>query len=724
MFHTPPSVNPIYDQESRKNSYFSDEDSKIIINDNKGGDQISSMITSNNSNVNGSDNGNGNENENDGNYRVDDELPRVLAEDFDRFVASLKKPKFNHPLDLNDIASLYQQFYKDFSYKNAHYVKNKYNKSNSNNINKPIELLNKEEILLNQKTDISILQEIYKNNVLVEDKICNKFYSKIFKSKKLLKNDQLENLINNKLNKKLKILQKINISLKSLDLNVEIENIDNFLKDLLLKEFLKLNFEIKSPTSKLLQLKKIHELINQLFKNLEIEINGDFYLPILIYTIIKFNIDDLYLNLNFIKRFRNANIYYNGGFKEDECGKLLYVLTNFEACLMYLINVTVEDLNISKDEAIKSYTLEGDNNREVIKKQEFNELISAPINIDPEILSYCEDFKLNRKIHRRKKSINNNNNVSELEPIDSTSTFFLPELTLYNADQSIRTIGAAFDSSVKNIFGRVADIVDQTGVLARIQEANSSEISNKTKQQIEENFKNLSNNTGEDTTVSGGVHEQEKEEKENENGNGNENENTKANGNENENDNDNETIKLDNTNTNTNTNLRPELLSPISTTSSSSTTNININNINNNNSNNNNNSSSSTPFNKLSHSVSGVMKTFRPISNSNSSTSLSSHLEPELPQRRNRSRTTSLIGSVFNAGNINNYNNSSASKSTTGFMSSIEQAFETKNTNAEIVETLRFFKKKINLKDRVFEDLQISELKEIFQDYQKILDQV
>lgn len=592
MFHTPPGVNPVFEQESRKNSYQVEDqvDENTIVKQNE---RKSSLV----SNF---------EELQSGTIKLPDDLNKEL----DSFIKFLKLPKFNRPLNLDDISKLYQQFYNEFNDKNIRYWEKEYGLEERNQD----ELLTKEEMLERNQLIEKVNNSVYLSDLLIEKLVCNKFYGKIFKSDKLLMRDELNRLINDKLNLKLKKLNKLDVTLQNLDLDLNVSNV-NELIDLLIPLYQEM-FKINSPTLKLLKFKKVHELINHFLKRLNISINGDYYLPILIFSLIQISdkVDfDLVLELNFIKNFKNNVIYEQSN--SNETGELLYILTNLDACLIYLLNVTTGDLKIESDD----------------------QLLSSPLTIDESSLTYCEDFNVSKK--------GNKSNA-----LDYYSTR-LQEYAFYNADHGIRTIGNAFDSSVKTIFGRFLPTTN-------------SEIDKETLSQIEENFNNK---------------------------------------------------------------IEQELISPISTSSTLNTSNSSSSNgvtitttatapaHQRSESDDNRNSH----LKSLSHSMSGVMRNLRPMSNSNSSTSLNSHLTETSPApEKSRSRATSLIGEVFSQ---------PVRSSSSGFINTIEHAFENRKsrgnsllggTTNNLIGELR----KEHLKNsKKFEEMSVSELKKMYENYNKIM---
>lgn len=333
-------------------------------------------------------------------YRPKEEvdIPETLQNEVDSFARSLKEPRFSKPLDLDEIAALFKNFYAEYNTKAVEYVK-------------ALEVEDPDS-------------KIYKLNLLAENVLCETFYKDIlFSRKKRLKSDEQDYVYNDILNKKLALLAKLHIGLDHLDMQLPLE------KDVILE---KLHSEVlpvfdkmtntKSPTGKMKCLLTIHESINTITNGI---VNADHFLPLLIYTIINvvpLHSMNLFLQLQFIKRFHNENI---GLLRK---GQLFYVLTNLDASLTYLAGATLDDLRLDPS----AETIQQFSGLDEISDQQYAELLSKPIMIGQEMSEPTE------------KSVSRKNSI-ESRPSAILGT---------SSEYGIRTISAAFDASFKNIFGR------------------------------------------------------------------------------------------------------------------------------------------------------------------------------------------------------------------------------------------------------------------------------
>ncbi|KAH3665999.1 hypothetical protein OGAPHI_004188 [Ogataea philodendri] len=415
MFHTPPTRDTWQPDTSIKFSY-----------DNESLDQTTAEIVK--SPAIGSDRRDSEESLIESIHTATkDELPAQLLKYLQEFIRFLREPQYSKPLATFEIADLFQKFYADFHTKSTELLQSE-RKVELKDLNRP----------LNYSSS--------KYNLIVERQLCEKFYTSLMFPRKGVSLDEFEKKLNADFGVKLSYLNRIDITFQTLDLQLELEELafQNKLRELILPEFEIFSAE-RSPTLKLKHLSKIHRLLDTLLKDMSKdtlhELNTDIYLPILIYTIIK--IEDLQTHslisqFEFIKRFRN-DFVYDG--LDDEKGHLLYVFTNFEASISYLASVTLENLNlqVNQEELVRP----GDDADQIAT------LLSQPLvleSVDEQVKKVQSESMSAR--HLSSSSLLDSSRFSLLTPAE-----FLP---LYHADQGIRNISNAVDSSIKSIIGRVS----------------------------------------------------------------------------------------------------------------------------------------------------------------------------------------------------------------------------------------------------------------------------
>ncbi|KAG7928897.1 hypothetical protein KL925_001078 [Ogataea polymorpha] len=693
MFHTPPTKDSWQPDTSVKFSY--DAEKSDVLDDAQH-TAISSQSLSHKSPAIGSE-------RRDSNERIvssvqvtsKDELPASLLKHLQDFIKSLREPRYAKPLATFEIAELFQRFYTDFNIKTNDFTHGE----------KRMELKELDKPLGNPSC---------KYNLIVEQLLSEKFYSSLMFPKKGVPMDEFEKKLNKDFGIKLAYLNSLDIKFENLDIHLDIDE-DLFLDNLYgrILPQLEIFTAERSPTLKLKRLSQVHaeidKLIRELSKNTFHEINTDIYLPILIYVFIK--LEDLRTHalitqFEFIKRFRNDYIYDGN---DDEKGQLLYVFTNFEASLSYLASVTLDNLNISLDETISKVPEES--------RDEFLEFLTKPLVLE----SIEEEIKKIRPTlsPRQPSFLLDSSRFSLLAPSE-----FLP---LYHADQGIRNISNAVDSSIKSIIGRVSWL-NSIGTTD-----NHDPILESTRQQMEENLAIKSTvslpkveeskitptssistsdsrhhvHTGSDLSLQLSSHLDQPETGED---------------------------------LGASTITSPTLVRTRSQTDSIVSS-----------------PNAQDKFiNKFTSSMSGVMKNFRPVSASSSSSSLNVHLEPNASNNgvsqntitpfntgsngqtgdkskpslnKMRSRTTSLINTgLFNqeyskigkAGLLNSIENAFENVKNRSRGSSLSDHFQNRSedhqkfANIDISKLDRFGNKS-------FEQLTVSELSQMYQNYQYIL---
>ncbi|GME69245.1 unnamed protein product [[Candida] boidinii] len=472
----------------------------------------------------------------------DDALPEELESLLDHFYKYLKEPRFATPPSTLQISELFQKFYLKCYEKNVEYVRNNFTSSqnddnnSNNNSNNLIALLTPQEIEEERKLNHLKQSLIYKYNLMIEKKSCDKFYNSIVYPQKDIPNDQFEQLIDAQFNEKLYYLNRLLINFNTLDIDINCEEEFFVVK---LEEKILPQFELmlveRSPTLKLKILDRIHELYSDLVdevttspksttskpvylldaskssssatttssstattastvtqeKHHKKALNTDVYLPLLIYTIIKLpdlQTHSLILQLEFIKRFRNNLLYDTDLLTDDkyseEKGRLLYILTNFEASLMYLCSVTLTNLSLELNPMII---------RDIyptIKKDP--ELIMSLLNTPIEIESIKEsEYDPFTTIHNKRynQSLkNNSNNRYSSKPNSSFLSIGLPNVSssdfnLYNADQGLKSISSTVDLGLRSIFGKAADWISTHEQQQQLQQQQQQQLQEQQQQQ-------------------------------------------------------------------------------------------------------------------------------------------------------------------------------------------------------------------------------------------------
>ncbi|VEU19683.1 DEKNAAC100694 [Brettanomyces naardenensis] len=394
---------------------------------------------------------------------AESDLPLELLREYDTFLKYLKEPRFARPLATCEIADLFQRFYRKFSARARNLV---YNGSSKQTVelseyDRPRDYL------------------YYKYNLLAERLVCDKFYSSIMFPKKGISIDDYVRRINDDLAIKLACLQALDIKFRHLDIDLPESEERNFVDQL--HQCILPTFELftseRSPTLKMKYLYKVHKILSDLIQRLEatqkdnyFAMNTDIYLPVLIYTVIQLEdlrTHSLVSQLNFMKRFADEHVYeLEDETYRDEKGKLLYVLTNFEACISYLASVTLSDLRIEPpgDETDLLPDIQ-------VPREQILDLLTKPLEIQS-IDDETKKYKQANALPRSRSS-------SYFSSFQQTP---LSE-SIYHADQGIRNISKSVDASLKSIMGRVPWISMAGAAVG----ATESDEDLALKQQLEEN---------------------------------------------------------------------------------------------------------------------------------------------------------------------------------------------------------------------------------------------
>lgn len=383
----------------------------------------------------------------------EDDLPMTLLKLYEQFLKELKEPKFDRSLASFEIAELFQSFYQRFHISCCNYIDQE------------------GKFELHDKNHNDLGYKYYEYNLTLERLLCDKFYNQIIFPLKNMEIDEYEKDFNDKFCDKLGCLSSLDIHFENLDIDLpkNLESIFiNELDDKILPEFELLTAE-RSPTLKMKYLIRIHKKIGQIIHNLtknsskfSKELNTDIYLPILIFTIIKLKELRAYFlvrQLNLMKRFSNEFIFDNSVESlQIEKGKLLYVCANFEAAISYLSSVTLDNLDMpipSEDINLLPGSLKD--------RSELIKLLTTSLKFES-IEEKTKSFKKNNPLILNSIdsniSINDNNSIisNHLSTITNSwvdySKSNLPSVN--NADQSLKSFSQAIDSSLKNIIGKVS----------------------------------------------------------------------------------------------------------------------------------------------------------------------------------------------------------------------------------------------------------------------------
>lgn len=401
------------------------------------------------------------------------DLPMKLVKLYESFLKELKEPKFERSLASFEIAELFQTFYQRFHVGCKQYIEQEgryeFHDTNQNDVG----------------------YQYYKYNLILERLLCDKFYSQIIFPLKNMEIDEYEKEFNDQFCDKLGCLGSLDIHFKNLDIDLP-ENIEtqfiNQLDEKILPEFELLTAE-RSPTLKMKYLIRIHKKIGEIIHDItnsskfSTTLNTDIYLPILIFTIIKLKELRAYFlvrQLNLMKRFSNEFIFDSSieSFQVEK-GKLLYVCANFEAAISYLSNVTLDNLDMpipSEDINLLPGSLKD--------RDELLSLLTVPLKLE----SIEEEVSAFKESNPLLLTSNTKNDVGNDSP---TLTHSLSNITnswvdyskvslpsVINADQGLKSISQAIDSSLKNIMGKVSRIGGSSDDIIRSANSNNEMTNN------------------------------------------------------------------------------------------------------------------------------------------------------------------------------------------------------------------------------------------------------
>ncbi|GMG19966.1 unnamed protein product [Ambrosiozyma monospora] len=353
-------------------------------------------------------------------------MPFELLREYQAFIKFLREPRFAKPLATVEIADLFQGFFKVFN-------------------KRAVEFVNDENIIELKEMDKPEGNLLYKYNLLAERLLCDKFYSSIMFPTKNLPSDELLKQMNFQFSQKLSILNGLNITLSHLDVDLDIDEtvLVSKLESDLLPDFELFTAE-RSPTLKVKYLYKLHKILTKIIKQCSSckpsEVNTDILLPVFIYSVIKLEdltTHSLVSQLQFIKRFSNEYVFSGNSDMDHERGQLLYVLANFEACISYIAGVTLENLKVD-------FFPEGTS--EAIRTQQpIPQVLTVPIPIE----------KIDEQVNKRRDALKYPPSAPTFS-IEQRKVSFSDFTPSISADQGIRNISHAVDSSLKNIMGKVS----------------------------------------------------------------------------------------------------------------------------------------------------------------------------------------------------------------------------------------------------------------------------
>ncbi|GME79624.1 unnamed protein product [Ambrosiozyma monospora] len=353
-------------------------------------------------------------------------MPFELLREYQAFIKYLREPRFAKPLATVEIADLFQGFFKVFN-------------------KRAVEFVNDENIIELKEMNKPDENFLYKYNLLAERLLCDKFYSSIMFPTKNIPSDELLKQINFQFSQKLSILNGLNITLSHLDVDLDIDEkvLVSKLESDLLPDFELFTAE-RSPTLKVKYLYKLHKLLTRIIKQCSSckpsEVNTDILLPVFIYSVIKLEdltTHSLVSQLQFIKRFSNEYVYSGNSDMDHERGQLLYVLANFEACISYIASVTLENLKVD-------FFPEGTSDA-VRAQQPIPQILMVPIQLE----------KIDEQVNKRRDALKYPPSAPTFS-IEQRKVSFSDFTPSINADQGIRNISHAVDSSLKNIMGKVS----------------------------------------------------------------------------------------------------------------------------------------------------------------------------------------------------------------------------------------------------------------------------
>lgn len=226
----------------------------------------------------------------------------------------------------------------------------------------------------------------------LEKLIMGKLYSRCFspKFKQLLK-IELDTEHQDDIDKDAKLIEKINefkfIELKNLDLPFITESkLKQFIK-LASQELNKIN-KFKSPRDKLICILNCCKIIFGLLRYNNLEKDGaDSFIPLLIFIIIKSDIEDLVSNVKYIERFR---------YEKLNIGEQSYYLSSLQGAVNFILelnfdNLTIDDRNTFNEKYKENQERLLKSNQSILLEDSSKESDSNEANIQPINIPSLED---------------------------------------------------------------------------------------------------------------------------------------------------------------------------------------------------------------------------------------------------------------------------------------------------------------------------------------------
>ena len=294
----------------------------------------------------------------------------------------------------------------------------------------------------------------------VERRICERVYKRIWRHRSTLDEARDE-----KLRSRIAALALVGINLKDLgvnsdraaevndqgDLDTQIDNGIELARDGLLK----MNDE-QSPLGKLQQLASCHKIIVDVLTQIHgssLSTSADEVLPTLIYTLIRSSPEgtNVISNLQYIQRFRNGN-------KMD--GEAAYCLTNLEAAISFL--ETVDLASLRADEMLEGPVKTSTSSTKLDTNLPPSRVKSGA-SVDAEQGSSTANYSLAASAHppeqlhpSQRPSVHARQSSNLFEPA-TNAIGAAGDAVKSTADQGLKTVGTALDTSFQFFFGRMKE---------------------------------------------------------------------------------------------------------------------------------------------------------------------------------------------------------------------------------------------------------------------------
>ncbi|KAF5100400.1 hypothetical protein D0Z00_001259 [Geotrichum galactomycetum] len=353
------------------------------------------------------------------------QLPPVLGHTVEQFIQSLKEPKFAAPLEPAAVAELYQQFYAFFASKADHYLQTGGNLPPKK---REIQMETYEEIAEKKRERALRPVRLREYIETAEARACANVYERIFQPGV---GDDVER--SEGIQARVKAIRGLPVTFRHLDFDIKgsvlLDGLtDQEAEDIIYDKLKPAGEEFKhindarcnTPLKKLEHFVQGHRLVVQALTEIfpqSSSTSADMILPALIYTLVVFEVDALWLNLAFICRFRNASFVG---------GEPSYVLTNIQAATGFLESANYESLGITDKPAEGATVLTEDpfpNGRAPI--------LDLNLQLPPPTTSKYDKQSGGSSTRRAASSLLHSNDF------------------VNSADQAFKNIGASFGNSYK-----------------------------------------------------------------------------------------------------------------------------------------------------------------------------------------------------------------------------------------------------------------------------------